>query len=68
PTAILPSPGSRRRSTAGSGSTGGRREPASGFVPGDDERLGVRREQVDCFAKGYWGLVIEGRGFHRYTH
>ena len=43
----------------------GRREAASGFVPRDDERLGVRREQVDCFAKGCW--VIEGRGFHCYT-
>ena len=32
--------------------------------PGDDERLGVRRKQIDCFAKGVGGLVIEGRGFH----
>ena len=52
---------------AGSGSPGGRREPASGFVPGDDERLGVRREQVNCFAKGAGGLAIEGRRFHCYT-
>jgi hypothetical protein len=37
------------------------------LYPGDDEPLGVRREQVDCFAKGAGGLVIEGRGFHCYT-
>jgi hypothetical protein len=35
--------------------------------PGDDERLGVRHEQVDCFAKGGGSLVIEGRGFHCYA-
>src|SRR5580700_5784246 len=35
--------------------------------PGDDERFGVRREQVDCFAKGAGSLVIEGRRFHCYT-
>jgi hypothetical protein len=27
----------------------------------------MRREQIDCFAKGAGGLVIEGRGFHCYT-
>src|SRR5947208_9051197 len=35
--------------------------------PGDDRRLGVRREQVDCFAKGTGGLVIEKRGVHCYS-
>src|SRR6266404_1667132 len=30
--------------------------------PGDHERLGVRREQIDCLATGSWRLVIEGRG------
>ena len=35
--------------------------------PDDDERLGVRHEQVDCFAKGAGSLVIEGRGLHCYT-
>src|SRR5271165_2110250 len=35
--------------------------------PGDDERLGVRREQVDCFAKSAGGLIIEGRRFHCYA-
>src|SRR5262245_38461645 len=35
--------------------------------PGDDERLGVRSEQVDRFAKGAGSLVIEGRGFHCYS-
>jgi len=32
--------------------------------PRDDERLGVRSQQVDRFTKGAGGLVIEGRGFH----
>src|SRR5437764_8312389 len=35
--------------------------------PGDDERPRVRREQVDCLAKGAGSLVIEGRGFHCYA-
>jgi hypothetical protein len=53
---------------AGSRSPDGRREPASGFVPpGDDERLGVRREQGDCFSKSAGSLVIEGRRFHCYA-
>jgi hypothetical protein len=37
------------------------------LAPGDDERFGVRREQIDCFVKGAGGLVIEGRGFHCYA-
>jgi hypothetical protein len=37
------------------------------LAPGDDERFGVRREQIDCFVKGPRGLVIERRGFHCYA-
>ena len=32
--------------------------------PGDHDRFGVRRKQIDCLAKGAGSLVIEGRGFH----
>jgi hypothetical protein len=35
--------------------------------PGDHDRFGVRRKQVDGLAKGAGCLVIEGRGFHCYA-
>jgi hypothetical protein len=67
-TAILLSRGSHRRSDQQARDRqpeGENRHQA--LSPGDDGRLGVRRERGDCFSKSAGSLVIEGRRFHCYA-